>query len=645
MIAPRNLVLMLTMAASLASSAPAAEPTLSVWQVDPHLKVFRDAQPAQSSGIIKMRAARNEYEPGQLAIRSSAAVAGLSIELSPLRHADGKSVIGPEHLQWNFAGFIPLTKNTQRSEAIQIRPAPCEVPDPLLENRTMDLAAGTTQPVWLTVFVPKDAAPGGYRGEATVVAAASRAAVPIELTVDPFVLPDERHLLVTNWFSLDNIARSHKLTLWSEPFWAMLEQYARNMAAHRQNVFLVPWTLIDVAREADGKLAFDYRRFDRFVELFQRAGVSDRIEITHVGGGKSGWGTEIQPATVRAIDRKTGKSVPLSTEEGLRPLLSDLEKHLAERGWLEKSMIHVGDEPVLGNLASWRKLAALVRQAAPRLRRIEAIETIDCSGALEVWVPQLIHFDRWRDAYEAHRRDGEFWYYICCNPFGNYYPNRFLDYPLSRVRVLHWLNYSENLTGYLHWGLNYWGKDPFGTPSGNLPPGDTHVLYPGPQGPLNSIRWEIQRDSLEDYEYLHLLAAQTAAVKQRLGQPASWVRPQRRAMELARFVVPAIAETEKDPAKILAVRARVADEIVSLGQDPALLIETEPAENATLVEGPLAVELRGITEPGSTVKVNGNLVTVESDGNFVARTGPQIRIEAEHGGKKKTILRSFKVRK
>lgn len=129
---------------------------------------------------------------------------------------------------------------------------------------------------------------------------------------------------------------------------------------------------------------------------------------------------------------------------------------------------------------------------------IAAIETIDCSGALEVWVPQLSHFERWRQAYEARRGDNEFWYYICCNPYGAIYPNRFLDYPLSRIRVLHWLNFSERLSGYLHWGLNYWGADPFGTPSDRLPPGDTHVLYPGKQGPLSSIRWEIQRESIDE---------------------------------------------------------------------------------------------------------------------------------------------------
>ena len=109
-------------------------------------------------------------------------------------------------------------------------------------------------------------------------------------------------------------------------------------------------------------------------------------------------------------------------------------------------------------------------------------------------MPKLSHFNRWRTAYEARRGTAEFWYYICCHPFGNHYPNRFLDYPLSRVRVLHWVNYSERLSGYLHWGLNFWSDDPFGPPSDTLPPGDTHVLYPAragrsaPSGGRSSVR-------------------------------------------------------------------------------------------------------------------------------------------------------------
>ena len=642
MFAKRVLVMIAATAAAVSSRAAAGQP-LRVWPVDPHVKVFRDTQPG-AAGAVTLRAARNEYEPGQFAVRSGTRAEGLRVELSSLRRADGSRVIGGEHLRWNFVGFIPLRKNTPASEAIQVRKAPCEVPDPLLEARRIDLGPNVTQPVWITVFVPKDAPAGQYRGEATVIAGEARAMLPVELTVDPFTLPDQRHVLVTNWFTSGNIAKSHKVEPWTEAFWTVLERYARDMAAHRQNVALAPWDLVDVARDAGGGLAFNYQRFDRFVEVFQRAGVSDGIEITHVGGGKEGWGTEIQFSAVHAHDRKTGKSVALGPEEGLFPLLSDLEKHLQKRGWLEKSMIHIADEPCILNLPSWKKASALVHKAAPRLRRIEAVEMSDCSGALEIWVPKLSHFDRWRSAYEAQRKGNEFWFYICCHPYGNVYANRFLDYPLSRVRVLHWMNFSENLQGYLHWGWNFWGNDPFGPPSDDLPPGDTHVVYPGSQGPLDSIRWEMQRESLEDFEYLHLLAAKTAAVQKQLGAAASWIDPRRRAVELSRRVVRAVSDTEVAPDKIQAVRREIAAEIRAVDQPPLVLIQTEPAENSVLIEGPISVELRGIVEPGAKVKVDGRPLPVASDSTFHALAGPQIRVEAEGGGRKKTIVRTFTVR-
>ncbi len=661
-----------------------------VWVLDPHTKVFRDTlpppapakaeeankpgqtgqanppnqlgqqgQPEQSAkvgspdqavvpatGAIQLRAARNEYEPAQIAIRSSKPLQGVQVELGPLRHEDGQSTIEAQHLQWNFVGYIPIPKNTPHAERLQIRKAPFEVPDPLLADRTKDLPAHHTQPVWITLYVPKDAKPGLYQGQVTVVAGQQRAVVPIQLRVDPFTLPDQRHLWVTNWFNMHQIAKVHQVEMWSDGFWKVLALYAQNMAEHRQNVVLVPWTLIEVVREENGQLSFDFSRFDRLVELFEKAGVAGRLEISHVGHGEKGWGSPVVLSRLSALDRKTGKRITLEPQEGLRPLLAALEKHLAERGWLEKSMIHVADEPILTNLASWREASAFVHQSAPRLRRIEAIETIDCSGFLEVWVPQLSHFERWRSAYERHRPQAELWYYICCNPHGSHYPNRFLDYPLTAVRVLHWINFTERLAGYLHWGWNFWGEDPFGPPSDRLPPGDTHVVYPGPEGPLNSLRWEIQRESLEDFEYLWLLTAKTAKLREQLGQKAHWLEPERTAMELARQVAPAITQWEREPARIMAVRSQVADEILALDSPPLLLLQVEPPAGSTLYGEPIALEVLGLTEAGAEVKVNGHRVELGLDGRFIARPSPlrpagQLRIEVQHQGKSKTVVKQF----
>src|SRR5690348_10248149 len=42
-------------------------------------------------------------------------------------------------------------------------------PDPLLPNRHFDVAAGQTQPVWVTLFAPAGAPPGMYAGKLDVM--------------------------------------------------------------------------------------------------------------------------------------------------------------------------------------------------------------------------------------------------------------------------------------------------------------------------------------------------------------------------------------------------------------------------------------------------------------------------------------------
>ena len=70
-------------------------------------------------------------------------------------------------------------------------------------------------------------------------------------------------------------------------YWRLLRAYARNMAAHRQNVILAPlFELIQVRGDGKGKLVFDFTHFDRWVKLFQTEGVIGRIEGSHLARGK-----------------------------------------------------------------------------------------------------------------------------------------------------------------------------------------------------------------------------------------------------------------------------------------------------------------------------------------------------------------------
>ena len=83
------------------------------------------------------------------------------------------------------------------------------------------------------------------------------------------------------------------------------------------------------------------------------------------------------------------------------------------------------------------------------------------------------------------------------------------------------------LRGYLHWGLNQYHADPFAqsvvhhpspvaTPNNFLPAGDTHIVYPGKDGPLSSLRFEAHRIGIEDFEMLRRLREEKPGVHDRL---------------------------------------------------------------------------------------------------------------------------------
>src|SRR5690606_4419456 len=75
------------------------------------------------------------------------------------------------------------------------------------------------------------------------------------------------------------------------------------------------------------------------------------------------------------------------------------------------------------------------------------------------------------------------------------------------------LFYHLKAQGFLHWGYNYWNKleseevlDPYAHGDAGqypgIPYGDPFVVYPGPDGPISSIRWEVFAESLQDYAIL-----------------------------------------------------------------------------------------------------------------------------------------------
>jgi len=216
-----------------------------------------------------------------------------------------------------------------------------------------------------------------------------------------------------------------------------------------------------------------------------------------------------------------------------------VEKHLEEKGWLGKEYIYWFEEPDTENYPFVREGMMAIRRAAPRLTRfitehrpgpdIMDVSEISCTIFHRV-DPSVVA--------ELSLKGREFWSYLCTEP-KTPWVTLFIDHPAVNLRLWPWISYQYGLKGILVWRANYWSsptvfpadhvqnpwKDPmsytvgYGTPYGQVNywgNGDGRFLYPPNRdpnrdrpkylcGPINSVRWEILREGVEDYEYFRLL--------------------------------------------------------------------------------------------------------------------------------------------
>ncbi|GIX06662.1 MAG: hypothetical protein KatS3mg115_1065 [Candidatus Poribacteria bacterium] len=213
-----------------------------------------------------------------------------------------------------------------------------------------------------------------------------------------------------------------------------------------------------------------------------------------------------------------------------------IQDHLEAKGWLEKAYIYWFDEPEPKDYPFVREGMALIGRAGPKLTRMLTEEPVEeLYGYVDLWCPITNHYDHQRA--EERRQHGErFWWYICTGPKAPY-ATLFIDHPAVELRTWLWQTWKYKLDGILIWQSNYWTsptafpdrlqnpyEDPMSYQTGyGRPPGyigywgngDGRFLYPpeevftgeGPvlEGPVSSIRWEMLREGIEDYEYLWLL--------------------------------------------------------------------------------------------------------------------------------------------
>jgi len=638
--------------AAVTDSVEAVSPPFECFGTTDVVRIFEDGyeNKAKRQAKIDIFGLRNEVVSAQCVVQAHKDLENIAISIDQLKQSEGSAIIPAENVKWNFVESIFIQENTPKLQKSDlIRPAPARFPDYLSDERQCAISKDALKAVYVTIEIPRDAEPGDYQSEITIKAGDASVSLPLELTVYPPMLPDDRHVMVTEWFSTSRFGKHHNLDpADSEAILKMLKIYAENMAEHRQNVFRISMELVRSSLTSDGKLDFDFSRFDQWAQVFWDTGRMDLLETGFVARfGEDGWsGTEIVLRDFRVKDESTGKSKTLSGEEFLPQFLPAFVKHLREKGWLEKTVFHICDEPSNHNIMAWREASDFVHRHAPELRRLDAIESAHCLDRLEIWVPKLDYLSTWQEMYEEAQRQGyEMWFYTVGIFQRGSLPNKTADVPLIESRIMHWLNYRFDLKGYLHWGFNAWTDDPFNKPGQHR--GDGWHVYPKADGLLDSLRWEQMRNGLQDYECLWLLQSKIEQMRATLSDRVSGlIEPSRRGVEIAAQVVNTYTEYSRDPEVLYAARRQAIDEIMELDTSPRVILQTNPLEHSAVANN-CSIDVHGWAEPGTKIKVNGQQLPVASDGLFIEQVRPSsegtIILEAENSSGSKTIVRKFRL--
>ncbi|SDT05265.1 protein of unknown function [Paenibacillaceae bacterium GAS479] len=493
------------------------------------VKVFAD-EPLNAESFQQASALLNETYSFQLAYRSDRQIKNV--------RAEAKSAL-PGSVTIREIGLVPADFPIYADhDGFLLRDTPGLYPDPLYPiNDGLVCLPNQWRALWVTVEPDSGAAPGSYdialsleSEEGETLGAAS-----FKLELLPASLPPQR-LIHTEWFHTDCIATHYNVDVWSEEHWRLVEKFVRTAVNSGINMLLTPLftppldtriggerptvQLIDV--EKSGSVySFGFERLQRWVNMARAAGV-EYFEMSHLF---TQWGAKHAPKIVGTVNGSEEKLFGWETDAAgdeygsfLEQLLPELVQFIEGNGLKDIVYFHVSDEPTMYSIDSYRSASELLQRHIKGFKVFDALSEYEFyeQGLVPIPVPANNHIE----PFLEHGVEN-LWTYYCCVQYKGV-ANRFFAFPSVRSRILGMQLYKYNIAGFLQWGYNFWYSqystkaiDPFRVTDadGSFPAGDAFIVYPGPDGPLESLRLQVMREALQDLRALQ-------GLEQRIGRAA-----------------------------------------------------------------------------------------------------------------------------
>ena len=456
----------------------------------------------------------------------------MRVELDPPAHAGGARL---NDFEIAVVGYVPVDHKTSYFNSTAPRwhrryptdPGACDGwagwwPDPLLPRDAFPLPAETTQPVWITVRVPRDAPAGDYAGKVRLVSgAAVLAEVPFTVHVWDFALPADRHVA-----AIYDVRWGFQ---WPQPGQAW-EQSSADIRALMADRRLSADTIVPdpIITYQDGQVQADFTAFDPAAEHYFDVLKMPRTYTPwyfycfgwgHPPGDNFGEKPYQGDYPYEGVDRTQLRP---EYKAAYQACLRAYWEHMKEKGWADKVVLYLSDEPYysLPHIVEQMKaLCDMVHEVDPAIPIYSSTwqHVPAWNGYLDVW--GIGHYGTVSpETMQQILAAGDRIYFTTDGQMCT-------DTPYAAIeRLLPHYCFQYGAEAYEFWGVSWLTYDPYqfgwhsyiqqsdqpgSTTWVRYPNGDGFLAYPGGpvghDGPVTSIRMEQAREGVEDYEYLYLL--------------------------------------------------------------------------------------------------------------------------------------------
>ena len=521
-------------------SGPAPR-SLQVWNRATYdaVTVFDHGDPAEPLRPIVIHASRNAAFSGRLMVGADGPVKGLKASVGDL--ANGGANIPASAVRVRCA--VPATADKSwvapdRFDGL-LDAIPAEIPaitnQPPVEgfyDRSVARTAAVSRavaPLWFTVRVPSNATPGVYEGLVSVVAeGCPPVKVPLQVWVCAWTAPDPRDFREQNfiYYAEEVLSKYYEVPPWSDRHFALIgktlallaeansRQVLANLAVDFHGKTTNPESLVRWIKQPDGSYKYDFTNFDKYLDTVARTiGKPWPLRLNCWGDPLSetdfyrGYGA---PA-VSLLEPQTGKlerlaQPKLGSKESLafwRPVFAEILKKVQTRGWLEATTIgfkssHLRPTPAMVEVAYGCWPTGVWSWGSHVAERGAVFVGTDTNHVMKVrhsenpWGNTGIPGDIFRD---SPRETGIF---LCRNQFSD-------NSPLTYLRRMGEHAILLSLDGTGDFGANQFplprgGGGYYCPTAGRGTEWDgvstEALLYPGPDGPVATERFEVYREGM-----------------------------------------------------------------------------------------------------------------------------------------------------